>query len=103
MCNDQKNVLFQLMWFDLKNSKYFLFYRKKLKSVLWFRTFPYIVKCWYEIQEQKEVLVWYTGTYWPILSTGSQHIQISFNYFVISTMHLNACIKWIQEVRGICV
>jgi hypothetical protein len=28
-----------------------------------------IDKCWYEIWEQKEVLVSYTGIYWPILST----------------------------------
>jgi hypothetical protein len=29
----------------------------------------YSDKCWYEIQEQKEVLVWYTGIYWRISST----------------------------------
>jgi hypothetical protein len=29
----------------------------------------YTDKCWYEIQEQKEVLVWYTSMYQPILST----------------------------------
>jgi hypothetical protein len=27
-------------------------------------------RCQYEIQEQKEVPVWYTGIYRPILSTG---------------------------------
>jgi hypothetical protein len=30
----------------------------------------YVDKCRYEIQEQKEVPVWYTGIYGPISSTG---------------------------------
>jgi hypothetical protein len=30
----------------------------------------YIDKCRYEVQEQKEVPVWYTGIYRSILSTG---------------------------------
>jgi hypothetical protein len=30
----------------------------------------YIIKCRYEIQEQKEISVWCTGIYLPILSTG---------------------------------
>jgi hypothetical protein len=29
----------------------------------------YINKCWYGIQEQKEVPVWYVGIYRPISST----------------------------------
>jgi hypothetical protein len=40
----------------------------------------YIDKCRYEIQEQKEVPVWYTGIYRPISSTGQFHI------FIISTL-----------------
>jgi hypothetical protein len=30
----------------------------------------YTDKCRYEIQEQKEVPVWYAGIHWPISSTG---------------------------------
>jgi hypothetical protein len=30
----------------------------------------YIVKCWYEIQEYKEVMVWYTSIYQPIWALG---------------------------------
>jgi hypothetical protein len=34
--------------------------------------FEYAGKCRYEIQEQKEVPVWYTGIYLPISSTDTR-------------------------------
>jgi hypothetical protein len=34
----------------------------------------HIEKCRYEIQELKDVPVWYTGKYRPISSTGSNYI-----------------------------
>jgi hypothetical protein len=35
----------------------------------------YIDKWWYEIQELKEVSVWFTGIYRPIASTGWTYKQ----------------------------
>jgi hypothetical protein len=37
-----------------------------------------IWKCRYEIQEQKEIPVWYTGIYRPISSTGNNRITRQF-------------------------
>jgi hypothetical protein len=33
----------------------------------------YVDKCRYEVQEQKEVPVWYTGIYRPISSSAENH------------------------------
>jgi hypothetical protein len=40
----------------------------------------YTDKCRYEIQEQKEVPVWYTGIYRPISSTAVQ-VNVYLMYF----------------------
>jgi hypothetical protein len=43
----------------------------------------YIDKCLYEVQEQKEVPVWYTGIYRSILSTGLKN-RINTDLFIRS-------------------
>jgi hypothetical protein len=46
----------------------------------------YIDKWWYEIQELKEVPVWYTSIYWPVSSTGANPSY-------------NVKLEWITKVR----
>jgi hypothetical protein len=56
---------------------------EKLKKINEYSVYD---KFWYEIQEQKKVLVWCIGIYWPISSTGCVRI-FSSNLAVFTYTH----------------
>jgi hypothetical protein len=62
----------------------------------------YIGKCQYEIQELKEVLVWYTGTYWHISNIDHESFPDSFVLIIFLNcvwhMHISMIFHVMTEV-----